>query len=57
MNRRVFLGIASLSFVALVPGRLPAQTAYDWTLSSGFPPPNVPVDNPMSVAHATGSAG
>jgi cytochrome c peroxidase len=52
MNRRVLLGIASLSFAALVSARLPAQTAYDWTLPSGFPLPSVPADNPISAAKA-----
>src|SRR5215510_7057390 len=52
MKRRALLGIASVSLALVVSARLPAQTAYEWTLPAGFPPPNVPADNPMSVAKA-----
>src|SRR5262245_45426993 len=30
--------------------RMPAQSAYEWSLPPGFPPPPVATDNPMSAA-------
>src|SRR5262249_38743094 len=52
MKLRVLIGIASVWLALVASARLPAQTAYDWTLPSGFPPPAVPADDPMSDAKA-----
>src|SRR5262249_32884631 len=52
MNLRVLLGTAGLSLTLVASARLPAQSAYEWMLPSGFPTPTVPPDNPMSAAKA-----
>jgi cytochrome c peroxidase len=52
MNARLPLGIAGVLLAVLMSAGLPAQTAYVWTLPSGFPLPDVPADNPMSAAKA-----
>src|SRR5262249_21100361 len=52
MRPRTLLGIASLWLAFAASARLPAQTAYEWTLPTGFPPPSVPVDNPLSADKA-----
>src|SRR5262245_62135349 len=49
MSVRLLVGLVSLT-VATVG--VPAETAYDWLLPPGFPPPTVPADNSMSVAKA-----
>lgn len=49
MTRRPALA-AGLLGAALVTARLPAQPAHTWVLPPGFPPPNVPDDNPITGA-------
>src|SRR5262245_4222830 len=45
----LWLGLSVvLSSIAI--DRMPAQSAYEWSLPNGFPPPPVPTDNPMSAA-------
>jgi cytochrome c peroxidase len=52
MFRRAILAIAGAGFALAMTGRLPAARAYDWTLPPGFPAPDAPADNPMSIAKA-----
>jgi hypothetical protein len=40
----------ALLVAALASSQLPAQTTYPWALPSGFPPPTIPTDNPMTEA-------
>ena len=50
MTRHWIAGVAAF-WLALVTGVVvPAQGSYDWKLPTGFPPPSVPTDNPMSEA-------
>lgn len=39
-----------LCCAALASSQLPAQATYPWALPSGFPPPTIPIDNPMTEA-------
>ena len=40
----------ALLCAALASSQLPAQATYPWALPSGFPPPTIPTDNPMTEA-------
>ncbi|MEP7117757.1 MAG: MbnH family di-heme enzyme [Acidobacteriota bacterium] len=50
MTTRLFTCAVALWLVAAAGSSLPAQDAYPWHLPTGFPPPPVPADNPMSAA-------
>lgn len=39
---------AALLCAALASSHLPAQATYPWALPAGFPPPIVPIDNPLT---------
>jgi cytochrome c peroxidase len=41
---------AALLCAAMAWSQLPAQATYQWALPSGFPPPAIPADNPITEA-------
>jgi cytochrome c peroxidase len=49
MNRSRGIAVALLC-VGLASSQLPAQATYPWALPSGFPPPTIPADNPITEA-------
>lgn len=54
---RIGAALANVALVALVAamsllGCPASEGAYEWNLPAGFPPPQVPADNPMSEAKA-----
>ncbi len=49
MTRRWTVAIACAGVALAMTRALPAQHAYDWTLPTGFPPPAIPADNPISI--------
>lgn len=51
MRRIIGTGIVAVLLAGVVAGTGPsAAPAYEWVLPTGFPPPAVPADNPMSEA-------
>lgn len=54
MRRIAWAGAVALLWVGVASGTRPsAAPAYEWVLPAGFPPPDVPADNPMSEAKVT----